>query len=268
MGQNFLTNTEISKKTAGISLGGYEGQSCGAIEIGPGAGALTSELCALYKKVVAIEIDRGFEAVLGETLGEFDNLKIIFGDILKTDLDELIKNEFQGCAKVNICGNLPYYITTPIVMKLVKSEAKPDNITAMVQREAADKLCSDPGSERYNATAAAVCYYGTAKKMFDVAKSNFYPCPKVLSSVVNITPHKKAAALPKDEALMYKVIEAAFGKRRKTLANALSSDLGLDKGKVSEIVAAVTGNKDIRGEQLDIKAFSDISDLIFDLDKI
>ena len=259
-----MTNPEILKKTAEISLGGYEGQSCGAIEIGPGTGALTAVLCGLYKKVVAIELDTGFKALLEEELGGFGNVKLVFEDILKTDLDALIKKEFFGCDKVNICANMPYYITTPIVLKLVKSASKPSNITVMVQKEAADKLCSGAGGKPCNAAAAAVSYYGTAKKMFDVPKSDFYPCPKVLSTVVNIAPHKNPAALPKDEALMYKVIEAAFGKRRKTLANALSSALGVDKQKASEIAAFVTGNKDIRGEQLDIKAFSDISDLILE----
>ena len=265
LGQNFLANSEISKKIAEMSLGGDSGEKCGVLEIGPGTGALTEQLCDLYKKVAAIELDTGFEPILAETLGGHGNVKVIFGDILKLDLNELAENEFAGCGKINICANLPYYITTPAILKLVKSGANFSSITVMVQKEAADKLCSKAGEENYNAAAAAIGYYGTAKKMFNVPKSDFYPAPKVLSTVVSITPRAEPAASPKSEAMMYRIIEAAFGQRRKTLANALSASLCLDKQKISDIVKLVAGNESIRGEELDIKAFSDISDLVLDM---
>jgi 16S rRNA (adenine1518-N6/adenine1519-N6)-dimethyltransferase len=264
LGQNFLTNPETLKKTAEISLNECSGENCGVIEIGPGTGELTARLCALYKKVVAVELDGDFEPILSETLSGFDNFKIIFGDILKIDLNELTANQFAGFEKVNICANLPYCITTPVVLKLVKSGANFGGITVMVQKEAADKLCSGPGGENYTATSAILGYYGTAKKMFAVPNSDFYPPPKVLSAAVRIIPHSSPAAVPKSEELMYKVIEAAFGQRRKTLVNALSSGLCIDKQKITEIVISVTGNENIRGEELGIKAFSDISDLIFE----
>jgi len=277
LGQNFLINPEIPKKTAEISRGGVcpsvqeENQSVkeentGVIEIGPGIGALTSELCKIYKKVVAIEIDKTFEPILSEALNGFDNLKIFFDDIMEIDLQKLVEQEFSEFAIINVCANLPYYITTPVILKLVKSRINFDNITVMIQKEAADKLCSAAGEENYNATATIIGYYGEAKKIFNVSKSNFYPPPKVLSTVVNITRHKTRIIKPKSEDLMYKVIEAAFEQRRKTLVNALSSGLKLDKEKIADIVKKVAGEKNvnIRGEELDIKAFSDISDLLYD----
>jgi len=258
LGQNFLINTEILKKTASIC-----GGDC-VIEIGPGTGALTRELCGLYKKVAAVEIDKSFEPILNETLRGFDNLKIIFDDILKIDLRDLIEREFSEFEKVGVCSNLPYYITTPVILKLIKSGINFDGITIMVQKEAADKLCSKAGEENYNATSAIIGCYGEAKKMFNVPKSNFDPQPKVLSTVVKITPHKTPVINPKDKDLMFKVIDAAFEQRRKTLVNALASGLKLEKEEVSNAVKKVTGDINIRGEELDTKAFSDISDLIFD----
>jgi 16S rRNA (adenine1518-N6/adenine1519-N6)-dimethyltransferase len=256
LGQNFLINPDISKKIAEINFSGRGG----AIEIGPGAGALTRELCRLYKKVAAIELDRSFEPILGEVLDGFDNVEIIFGDILETDLQALIEREFAGCEKIHVCANLPYYITTPVMQKLAKS--KIDAITVMVQKEAADKLCSTAGEKHYNAAAAMVSYYGKAKKMFNIPKTDFYPMPNVRSTLVGIAPHATPIASPTSEDLMYKVIEAAFGQRRKTLVNALSSGLGADKAKIADIVRLVAGDCNIRGEELDIKAFSDISDMI------
>ena len=262
LGQNFLTNPEISKKTAEIC--GVESccpSDCGVLEIGPGIGALTAELCTLYKKVTAIEIDKTFEPVLKETC-DFDNLKIIFEDILKIDLNDLIKKEFAGLEKISVCANLPYYITTPVILKLIKSDVKLDGITVMIQKEAADRLCSKAGEEIYNAGSAVINYYGVAKKIYNVSKSNFYPQPNVLSTVIKITPHKTPRANPKNENLMYKVIDAAFEQRRKTLVNSLASGLNLSKEKITDIVKKICGNENIRGEELDIKAFSDISDLI------
>ena len=262
LGQNFLINPEIAKKTAETSLGNSDGESSGVIEIGPGIGALTCELCGLYKKVAAVEIDRTFEPVLNEVLAGCSNLNIIFDDILKVDLHNLVENEFPGFDKIYVCANLPYYITTPVILKLLKSGVKFDGITVMIQKEAADKLCSKAGEENYNATAAVISYYGEAKKMFNVPKSSFYPQPKVLSAVVAIVPHDLPAAVPKNENMTYKIIEAAFEHRRKTLVNALVSGLNLEKEKVAGAVKKVAGSENIRGEELNIRMFSDISDLL------
>jgi len=254
LGQNFLIDSEIPKKTAGLSL---SGDNTEVLEIGPGLGILTRELCGLYKKVIAVEIDKTFEPVLKETLGGLDNLEIIFDDILKIDLADLIKSE-----KISVCANLPYYITTPVILKLIKSPVKFNGITVMIQKEAADKLCSKAGESNYNATAAIIGYYGEAKKIFNVPKSSFYPQPNVLSTVVKITPYNIPVVNPKDQDLMFKIINAAFEQRRKTLVNALASGLNLEKEKVIDIIKKTTGNENIRGEELDIKAFADISDLI------
>jgi len=259
LGQNFLINPDILKKTSLIC-----GGDC-VLEIGPGTGALTRELCELYKKVVAVEIDKSFEPILNDTVGEFDNLKIIFDDILKIDLQDIIKHEFSGFDKISVCANLPYYITTPIMLKLIKSGINFDGITVMIQKEAADKFCSKAGDKNYNATAAIISYYGEVKKMFNVPKSSFEPQPNVLSTVVKITPYQTPLVNPKDKDLMFKVIDAAFEQRRKTLANALAPGLNLEKEEILNVVKKITGDINIRGEELDIKAFSDISDLICEI---
>ena len=264
MGQNFLANQKISKKIAEISLGGSRGDACGAIEIGPGTGELTRELCAAYKKVVAIELDSDFGPILKETLFGLENIKIIFGDILKIDLSALVQKEFAGFDKINICANLPYYITTPIILKLVKSKADLGSITIMAQKEAADRLCIAAGEKNCTAASVALCYYGEAKKVLSVPSSDFYPQPKVSSTVVHICPRAEKIADPKNEELMYRLIEAAFGQRRKTLVNALFSELKIDKAKLAAYVAKIAGDCNIRGEELDIKAFSELSDLIFE----
>jgi len=253
LGQNFLIDAGISKKIA--SLGAFS--DYGVLEIGAGLGILTGELCRVYKNVAAVEIDKSLEPILKENLDACANLRLIFGDILDADLPAL----FSGPEKVNVCANLPYYITTPIMLKLLKCGVKFENIIVMVQKEAADKICAKTG----NAISVIVSCYGEAKKMFSVPKSNFYPQPKVNSAVVKITRHSIPAAAPRDEELMYKVIDAAFGQRRKTLANALASSLGVDKGKIIEIVKETAGNENIRGEDLDVAAFADISNMIYDL---
>ncbi|MCL2775266.1 MAG: 16S rRNA (adenine(1518)-N(6)/adenine(1519)-N(6))-dimethyltransferase RsmA [Oscillospiraceae bacterium] len=265
LGQNFLINPEIAKKTAEICMGGVFPPVDGVLEIGPGIGALTVELCRLYKKVAAVEIDRTFEPILNDIMANYSNLNIIFDDILRVDLHNLVKNEFSECEKIYVCANLPYYITTPVILKLLKSGVRFNGITVMVQKEAADRLCSKAGEANYNATATVINYYGEAKKMFNVPKLDFYPAPKILSTVVRIIPHNAPIANPKSEGLMYKIIDAAFEQRRKTLVNALVNSMNLDKEKVINIVKKITGNESIRGEELNVRMFADISDLIYDL---
>ena len=260
LGQNFLTDPALLRKTAEI---GAEGKNSGVLEIGPGPGTLTRELCGLCKRVAAVEIDKTFEPVLCEMLRGFDNYKVIFDDILKVGLPELVKKEFRGCETVSVCANLPYYITTPVILKLIKSGVKFSSITLMLQKEAAEKLCSKAGEARYNAAAASIGYFGEAKIMFKVPQSGFYPQPKVSSAVIKIKPHDPPAAGPRNAELMFKIINAAFGKRRKTLINALACGLGIDKEKIADIVKNYTGNENIRGEELNIKMFADISDLLY-----
>ena len=262
LGQNFLTDPAILKKTAEIS---GACKNSGVLEIGPGLGDLTRELCGRCKKIAAVEIDKTLEPALNETLRGFDNVKIIFEDILNVDLTEFVKREFEACENIFVCANLPYYITTPVILKFVKSGVKFSAITLMIQKEAAEKLCAKAGDPRYNAAAAITGYFGGAKIMFKVPRSSFYPQPKVSSAVIRITPENPPAAKPKNEDFMFKLIEAAFGKRRKTLVNALSSGLNIEKEKIAEIVFGCTGNENIRGEELDIKMFADISDLLYNM---
>ena len=264
LGQNFLINPAVAEKTARLSLAGLNGGDCGVVEIGPGLGALTSELCKIYKKVVSVEIDRTFETHLRAL--NYDKLELVFADFLKTDLEDLINRNFpdaQNIKNINICANLPYYITTPLILKIIRGPLGAFTVgavTVMVQKEAAGKLCAQAGSSDYCETSALVSYFGEAKKIFNVPPSDFYPQPKVLSSVVQIIPRR--VCQPENELLFFRIIKAAFEQRRKTLANALSSNLGLNKQDVSDVVKKITGNENIRGEALDIKKFSDISDLI------
>ena len=256
LGQNFLINPEISKRTAELSLNGLNGEDCGVIEIGPGFGALTGELCQTYKKVLAIEIDETFEPRLRGL--EYNNLELIFTDFLKTGLKDLLMLKFAGIKNINICANLPYYITTPVILKIIRESF--GTVTVMVQKEAADKLCAKAGAGNYCETSALVGYFGEAEIAFNVPRSDFYPQPNVLSAVVQIIPRKICE--PQNESLFFKIISSAFGQRRKTLVNAISSGLNLNKQYISEIVKKVTGDENIRGEALDIKKFADISDLI------
>jgi 16S rRNA (adenine1518-N6/adenine1519-N6)-dimethyltransferase len=258
LGQNFLVNPDISRKTAELSLNGLNGGDCGVIEIGPGLGALTGELCKIYKKVAAIEIDKAFAPHLNALA--YNNLKIIFADFLKTDLKDLSMQEFAGIKNINICANLPYYITTPVVLKIIRENFQA--VTVMVQKEAADKLCAKAGTASYCETSALVSYFGEAEKLFNVPRSDFYPQPNVLSSVVRLIKHKTCGSKPKNEDLFFKIISESFKHRRKTFINAVSPGLKLDRGKLSEIVKKTAGDENIRGEALDIKKFAAIADLI------
>ena len=258
LGQNFLINPAIPEKTARLSLAGLNGKDCGVIEIGPGLGALTSELCKTYKKVAAVEIDKTFEPYLRGL--DYANLELIFADFLKLNIGDLTAREFAGIQNINICANLPYYITTPIILKIIREPFCFGAVTLMVQKEAADKLCAEAGSANYCETSVLVSYFGAAELLFNVPRSDFYPQPNILSSAVQIIPRKICE--PENERLLFKIISASFEQRRKTLVNAIRSSLNLNKQDIAEIVKKVTGNENIRGEALDIKSFSDISDLI------
>ena len=256
LGQNFLVNPETAKKIARLSLAGLSGGDCAALEIGPGLGALTVELCEIYKKVVAVELDRAFEPRLG-ALGR-DNLKAVYADFLELDVEAMLAQELPDIKNINICANLPYYITTPVILKIIRGAFAA--VTVMVQKEAADKLCANAGSANYCETSALVSYFGGARKLFNVPRSDFYPQPSILSTVVQIIPRRTCE--PKDEQLFFAVIRAAFGQRRKTLANALASQVALDKQELAAIAEKITGDANIRGEQLNITEFAGISDLI------
>ena len=228
LGQNFLINPSVCPKIAEM---GMAGKGFGIIEIGTGFGTLTRELAKRADKVVAVEIDKRLLPVLDETMGEFDNFKVINRDVMETDLRQLIEEEFSGL-KVAVCANLPYYITSPIIMMLLEQELPLEAITVMVQKEAADRLCASMGTRECGAVTAAVNYYGKARTLFKVSRGSFMPAPKVDSAVIQIIPDMDMRSRIQDKELYFRVIKLAFAQRRKTLANSLSSGLGIPKEKI------------------------------------
>ena len=255
-GQNFLISERVVSAIA---------DNCGAaaddgiLEIGPGIGVLTVALCERYKKVVSVEIDRKMIEVLGRTTAEYDNFTLINEDILKVDLNALTDTHFSGM-NVTVCANLPYYITSPIIMHLLESGARFDNVTVMIQREVADRLTAKPGTPDYGSITPAVEYYADAEKILSVPAGCFYPAPKVDSAVLRLKLRKKPEYEPKNKTLMFEIIKYAFLQRRKTLVNALSADKSLDKSDILSAVRKCGFDEKIRGEALSILDFRRLSD--------
>ncbi|MBP5208954.1 MAG: 16S rRNA (adenine(1518)-N(6)/adenine(1519)-N(6))-dimethyltransferase RsmA [Clostridia bacterium] len=255
-GQNFLISERVVSAIA---------DNCGAaaddgiLEIGPGIGVLTVALCERYKKVVSVEIDRKMIEVLGRTTAEYDNFTLINEDILKVDLNALTDTHFSGM-NVTVCANLPYYITSPIIMHLLESGARFDNVTVMIQREVADRLTAKPGTPDYGSITPAVEYYADAEKILSVPAGCFYPAPKVDSAVLRLKLRKKPEYEPKNKTLMFEIIKYAFLQRRKTLVNALSADKNLDKSDILSAVRKCGFDEKIRGEALSILDFRRLSD--------
>ncbi len=259
-GQNFLTSSAIPKRIAAES--GITAEDC-VIEIGPGFGILTRELSAIAYKVVAIEIDAELMDILPEKLSGCDNVKVINADILKTDVNELIKSEFEG-RNVCVCANLPYYITTDIVMKLLEGEYGFKTITVMVQKEVAERFCSKAGTAGYGAITASISYYASVKRLFTVKAGSFDPKPNVDSAVIRFDVYEKPPVSPANKDVLFSVIKAAFSQRRKTLLNSLNSTFGnsLSKDELSDIITKCGFIETVRGEELDIKGFCKIADEI------
>lgn len=259
-GQNFLINPQIPEDIVKFSK---INEKSGVIEIGPGMGTLTYELCKTAKKVVSIEIDKKLIPVLNDTMADFSNFHLINQDVLKTDLSSLIKTEFNGM-DVYICANLPYYITTPIIMKLLEEELDVKAITVMVQKEVAKRICATEKDKDNGAISLAVQYYTTPSYLFDVAPDNFIPAPKVTSSVIQLVP-KKEKVFCKNKEFMFKIIKAAFSQRRKTLSNALSnnSSLKISKENINKAMKICDFPENIRGESLSLEDFARFSDELF-----
>ena len=260
-GQNFLTDKFVVEDIAEFCC---EGRSKNILEIGPGIGTLTYELAARYEKVLAVELDRGLIPVLAYTLGEYDNVKIINDDIMKCDISEITAPYLDG--GLSVCANLPYYITTPILMALLESKVPFDYITVMVQAEVADRLCAAPGSRDCGAITAVLAYYGDAERLMKVPAGKFLPPPKVDSAVVRIKLHKDKPYAPKNEEIFFRTIRAAFGQRRKTLPNALAAGFGeLTRPAITEAVTAAGLDVNIRGERLTMPEFVTLSDKLTEL---
>ncbi len=263
-GQNFLINRAVVEDIADNCA---DSTDTSILEIGPGIGPLTTELALRYRDVVALEIDHGLIPVLKYTLGEFTNVTVYNEDVMKADLDELLKPYFEK-GKVSVCANLPYYITTPILMKLLECGLPFDYITIMIQSEVADRLCAKAGKSDYGAITAVLAYYGIAEKLFTVSAGNFLPAPKVNSTVVRIRLHKNKPYVPKDEKTLFRTIKGAFEQRRKTLPNALSACFSeLEKDEITNAIVECGHNPDIRGEKLSIEQFVTLSDKLYELIK-
>ena len=244
LGQNFLINPTVCPRMA-EACGADE--NTGVIEIGPGIGVLTAELAKRAKKVISIELDTRLLPVLDETLRDFDNVKIINADVLKTDLKKLIMEEFAGM-KVAVCANLPYYITSPVIMYLLESKLDVESITVMVQKEAAQRLCAEVGSRDAGAVTVAVDYYAEAQKIFDVSAGSFMPAPKVDSSVIRLDVRKQPSIALDDEKLFFRMVKAVFAQRRKTASNSISSGMGLPKSTVLQAITNAGYGENVRAE--------------------
>ncbi|MDR1927354.1 MAG: 16S rRNA (adenine(1518)-N(6)/adenine(1519)-N(6))-dimethyltransferase RsmA [Oscillospiraceae bacterium] len=252
MGQNFLINPTVCPRMA--ALCGTDRHSA-VLEIGPGAGVLTRELARLAGKVLALELDRRLFPVLEESLAGLENVTLLQGDVLKLDLAALLRTHFDGMP-VTVCANLPYYITSPVIMRLLEERLPIQSITVMVQREAADRICARVGSREGGAVTAAVAYYAQAQKLFSVSRGSFLPAPNVDSTVIQLRLREAPPVEVADEAQFFRLIRAAFGQRRKTLANALSAGLGVEKTAVLAALAQAGLPADIRAEALTLVDFA------------
>ena len=246
LGQNFIINPGVCPR---IAEEGGAGEGVGVLEVGAGIGVLTAELAKRASKVVCVELDTRLLPVLDETLGEFDNVKIINGDILKVDIHRILEDEF-GNMPVVVCANLPYYITSPVIMRLLESRLRIDSVTVMVQKEAAVRLCADVGSRDSGAVTVAVNYYAEAQKLFDVSRGSFMPSPNVDSAVIRLDILKNPPIEVSDEKFFFSMVKAAFSQRRKTASNGISAGMGISKPTVIEAIEAADLSPTVRAEAL------------------
>lgn len=259
-GQNFLIDTHVLEKI--ISAAGITKNDC-VLEIGPGIGTMTQYLAENAGHVVAVEIDRNLIPILKETLADYDNVTVINEDILRVDIKELAE-EYNGGKPIKVVANLPYYITTPIIMGLFESGVPIDNITVMVQKEVADRMKEGPGSKDYGALSLAVQYYAEPEIVANVPPNCFIPRPNVGSAVIRLTRHKEMPVEVKDPVLMFKIIRASFNQRRKTLQNGLgnASELPYTKEQIAAAIAEMGLTPTIRGEALSLAQFAQLSDIL------
>lgn len=259
-GQNFLIDSNILERIA--QCAGITKEDC-VLEIGPGIGSLTQVLAETAKQVVAVEIDATLIPILSQTLGEYENVEILNQDILKTDIDTIIQ-EKNGGKPIKVVANLPYYITTPILMDLLEKERHVESITIMVQKEVAERMQAGPGEKEYGALSVAVQYYCDAHLDMIVQPSCFMPRPKVASAVITLKVLPERKVKTADEALFFHIVKCAFGQRRKTLLNSLfnQGNLGLSKAELAEILQGLGWDERIRGEALGLAEFAALTDRI------
>ncbi len=257
MGQNFIINPEVPYAMSESVCESAEG----IIEIGAGFGTLTASLASKAKKVVAIELDTRLEPVLQETLAGYDNVKIIWADAMKTDLKRLIEEEFPNM-KVSVAANLPYYITTPMIMYLLESRIPFEKITVMIQKEVAERLNSDEKGKDYGAISVSVRYFSEPKILMNVSAKDFIPIPKVDSCVIEMTLLKKPRVEVYDEKMFFKVVKASFAQRRKTLKNGLANSNLFDSESINKAIEMLQRGDKIRGEALSIDEFAKLSNFL------
>lgn len=246
LGQNFLINPDVCPRIAEM---GNAREGYGILEIGTGIGVLTKELALRADKVSAVEIDTRLMPVLDETLKEFNNIKIYNEDVMKADLQQIIADDFAGL-NVAVCANLPYYITSPVIMLLLESRLPIDSITVMVQKEAAQRLCAKVGSRESGAITVGVNYYGSVKQLFGVSRGSFMPSPNVDSAVIRIDIDKEHRLTEDEEKFFFRMVKAGFSQRRKTLANSLCSMLGIAKNDVYSALSGLGISESVRIEAL------------------
>lgn len=264
-GQNFLIDTGVLE---GIIDAAEIGKDDFVLEIGPGIGTMTQYLCEAAREVVAVEIDSNLIPILSDTLADYSNVEVMNADILKVDIGKLAR-EHNGGKPIKVAANLPYYITTPIIMGLFESHVPIDSITIMVQKEVADRMQEGPGSKEYGALSLAVQYYASPEIVLTVPPSCFMPQPKVGSAVIRLTRHEQPPVSVKSEKLMFQVIRASFNQRRKTLANGLNNFGAFSIGKeaIQQCIEALGVPVNIRGEALSLEQFARLSDLIYEKQK-
>ncbi len=265
-GQNFLIDPTVPQRIAEMCADDPESL---ILEIGPGVGSLTAELAQRYRKVAAVEIDRGLIPVLAETLAEYDNVTVTNSDIMNVDLPSFLaeqsrEGEAGGDTKVSVCANLPYYITTPILMRLLECGVPFSTITVMVQKEVAARLTAKPGKSDYGAITAVIGYYGTVRKLFDIPRSAFLPAPKVDSAVIRIDLYEKPPFQLCDVPFFFGILHGAFEMRRKTLTNAISAKYpSLPKQEIAKALTAMNLDENIRGERLSVAEFATLSNCLY-----
>ncbi|MFK9094973.1 16S rRNA (adenine(1518)-N(6)/adenine(1519)-N(6))-dimethyltransferase RsmA [Bacillus salipaludis] len=263
LGQNFLIDTNILKKI--VSFANLN-ENSGAIEIGPGIGALTEQLARSSKKVVAFEIDQRLLPILQDTLSPYENVNIIHKDVLEADVQMVMEEEFKGIDDVMVVANLPYYVTTPIIMKLLEDHLPIRGIVCMLQKEVADRISAKPGTKDYGSLSIAIQYYTEAETVMIVPKTVFVPQPNVDSAVIRLTRREQPAVIVKDEAFFFQVTRSCFAQRRKTLLNNLTSQLPDGKQKKEEILAALNTSgidPSRRGETLSLEEFGLLADALY-----
>lgn len=256
LGQNFIINPSVCPRMAD-ECGTDE--NTGVLEIGAGIGVLSAELLKRSKKVVCVELDERLVPILDDTLKEYDNFELVNEDILEVDLHKLIEEKFEGM-RVVVCANLPYYITSPVIMKLLESKIPIDSVTVMVQKEAAQRLCAKVGSRDAGAVTVGVNFYAQAQKLFEVSRGSFMPAPNVDSTVMRLDIRKTPAISVSDEKFFFKVVKAVFGQRRKTASNSISSGLSMPKDKVIAAIEDAGYPANVRAESMSMEELARLSE--------